>query len=70
MVGLLSGECVLPRVVIAYFDENVGYVFNQVFCPVGASVFAGVFLRIFPRPRLFSNLPVGASWARDSLKNA
>ena len=34
MVGLLSGECVLPRVVITYFDVNVGYVFNQVFAKV------------------------------------
>lgn len=34
MVGLLSGECILPRVSIAYFDVNVGYVFNQVFAKV------------------------------------
>lgn len=30
MVGLLSGRQT-ARVVIAYFDVNVGYVFNQVF---------------------------------------
>ena len=31
MMGLLSGEYVLPRVVITYFDVNVEYAFNQVF---------------------------------------
>ena len=66
MVGLLSGECVLPPVVITYFDVNVGYVFNQVFVnakkllPIGASVCLGV-----SRARARNLFLVGASCARD-----
>ena len=59
MVGLLSGECILPRVIIAYFDVNVGYVFNQVFCLVGASCARDLF-RVGGQIRNRS-LSVGAS---------
>ena len=41
MVGLLSGECVLPRVFVAYFDVNLGYVFNQVFGNTKVSLSVG-----------------------------